>query len=283
MRNNNSKRTVIDFNDIDPKFKFIIGKVLHNKASLPLEEHVHSNSIEISYFIKGDQVYTIEGKTYSIRSNEVFITLPGEKHGSGDYPKDKSILYYIQVDKDIFNIIGIDNEDGEMLLNQILNIEKRCFKAGKKIQSLLDNMILEGQNPNKFSRILIRNYISEFILALIKGEDSSDKLHSEMGDVISYIETNIKEDITIEELAEYMNISEGRFKVLFKESLGIPPKEYILRQKMKVAKDLLKNTDKSITEIAFYLGFSSSQYFTTVFKRFNIESPKGYRDKNKQI
>lgn len=277
---NQTKRTFIDFLSIDPRFQFTLGKVLHNKASLPLEEHVHPTSIEISYFIKGDQVYTVESKPFTIRSNELFVTFPGESHGSGKYQKDKSILYYMQIDTKLFEIIGTEAKEGESLLKKILQIEKRCFKPSKRVPILLDKILVEGQNPTAFSKIMIRNYISELIIEVIKGEEKNNNNETLIGskwEVIEYIEHHIEENINIRDLASLMKISEGRFKILFKERVGIPPKEYILRQKIKVAKELLRNTDVSVTQIAYKLGFSSSQYFTTVFKRFNIDSPKVYR------
>ena len=75
-------------------------------------------------------------------------------------------------------------------------------------------------------------------------------------------------------------------KARFREELGMPPHEYILRRRIDRAATLLadKTTNRSVTEVAYDLGFSSSQYFATVFQTFHPPNPQpvtwpGYRDK----
>ena len=80
-----------------------------------------------------------------------------------------------------------------------------------------------------------------------------------------------------QELAQASNYSLSRFKAKFKEELGITPAEYITLQKMDRAQMLLKTTDDSITDIAYQLGFSSSNYFCSVFKKTLSYSPAAYR------
>lgn len=83
----------------------------------------------------------------------------------------------------------------------------------------------------------------------------------------------------VEQLFEEMRVSRSRGYELFHHHFGITPKEYILRQKILLAKEmLLEETD--ITTIAFDLGFSSSQSFATTFKRLTCTTPSSYRKKN---
>jgi len=94
---------------------------------------------------------------------------------------------------------------------------------------------------------------------------------------ISYINENIHSNLELDELALLANLSLSRFKQKFKEVIGIPPGEYILRTKIEESKRLLRDTDRTITEIAHNLGFSSSQYFATVFKKFKNMTPSDFR------
>jgi len=59
--------------------------------------------------------------------------------------------------------------------------------------------------------------------------------------------------------------------------VGVPPGEYILRQKIKKAEQELTGSERDITEIAYDLEFSSSQYFATVFRRYAGCSPSDFR------
>ena len=79
-------------------------------------------------------------------------------------------------------------------------------------------------------------------------------------------------------LAQVARLSESRCKARFKREIGVPPAEYWLRKKIEQAIVLLKN--RSVTEVAYELGFSSSQYFATVFKRYKLVSPSQHLVRN---
>ena len=110
-----------------------------------------------------------------------------------------------------------------------------------------------------------------------KKEKKDKKEEKQMKEVLQYIENHIKDDIKIEELAKQMALSVSRFHFNFVKATGIPPREYILRRKIESAKNDLWSSDRTVTEIAYEYGFSSSQYFATVFKRFCCMSPLDYR------
>ena len=92
--------------------------------------------------------------------------------------------------------------------------------------------------------------------------------------VLHYIEKHLHDPIHVPRLAEVARLSESRFKIRFKKEIGVPPAEFWVRQKIERATLLLKK--KSVTDVAFELGFSSSQYFATVFKRYTRTSPSHF-------
>jgi AraC-like DNA-binding protein len=78
-------------------------------------------------------------------------------------------------------------------------------------------------------------------------------------------------------LAEEAGLSLSRFKANFKAQMGLAPHEFILRCKVDAAKKLLLADRRSVIGTAMELGFSSSQYFATVFKRFTHQTPIEFR------
>ncbi|MBL8993701.1 MAG: helix-turn-helix transcriptional regulator, partial [Spirochaetia bacterium] len=70
--------------------------------------------------------------------------------------------------------------------------------------------------------------------------------------------------------------STGRFSSQFREATGIAPMEYLLRKKIESAKKALTRGE-SVTDVALELGFSSSQYFATAFRRFTGAVPSRYK------
>jgi transcriptional regulator GlxA family with amidase domain len=95
--------------------------------------------------------------------------------------------------------------------------------------------------------------------------------------MMDYVEANMEQPLPLVELAQHVGLSLPRLKSKFKQEVGVAPGDYIARRRIQRAAQLLNETNDSVTEIAMRLGFSSSQYFATVFKRYTLHSPKSAR------
>lgn len=93
-----------------------------------------------------------------------------------------------------------------------------------------------------------------------------------------YIYSHIKERITIEDLADELGVSSGYLSRLFKKETGVSVSAYIRRQKIDMAKNLLRFSDYSMIEIANRLSFSSQSHFIQQFREVVGMTPKKYRD-----
>ena len=120
------------------------------------------------------------------------------------------------------------------------------------------------------------NQLVAFLLEVIAAADhpAASAPIRPLAPVLAYIEAHLDEPLGIPELARLAGLSEARFKVRFKEETGVPPGDYVQRARIEEARRRIAAGDKSITRVAFDLGFSSSQYFSTVFKRFTGRSPR---------
>jgi AraC family transcriptional regulator len=96
-------------------------------------------------------------------------------------------------------------------------------------------------------------------------------------EVIEYINEYLDQDIKLADLAQLLGISQFHFSYLFKRSLGKPPYQYLLQQRIERAKQLLKQTDKSIIDIAFLSGFNSHSHLSKQFRQLTGMTPKAYR------
>jgi AraC-like DNA-binding protein len=86
--------------------------------------------------------------------------------------------------------------------------------------------------------------------------------------------------IVVRELAESLHVSMEYLSALFKKTEQITISEYILREKVKLAKNLLIYSEYTIENIALYLGFSSQSHFGKVFKKYSGLTPNTYRQRN---
>lgn len=275
-------RKVIDYYK-DGQHILRIGKVNYDKAQKPLETHTHEEQMEITIIIKGSQIYHIEGAQYEVKSGEAFIAYPNEEHGSANNPEDKAYFYYLifNVEQLIKQSILCDESEGGILLNFMNREKKHLVHADKNIQEYCKKLMELCCDNSPTKHTLIRNFLSLLVIELFSIKEN--ELNSEEQDlafILEYINRHIGETIALEELAERYGVSLSSFKSLFRKKVGMPPREYILREKIKIAKNLLITTTKNVTEIAMELGFDSGQYFATVFKRYTYQTPKEYRSKS---
>lgn len=105
----------------------------------------------------------------------------------------------------------------------------------------------------------------------------NNQLTNDMHHIIAYIEKNISNPLSIKELADIAGFSTNYFIELFKRYFHITPHQYIINQKMSMAKTLLTCTDLTIKEVSTQLGFSSQNYFSEIFKTHTSYSPSLYR------
>lgn len=98
-------------------------------------------------------------------------------------------------------------------------------------------------------------------------------------DVANYIQHHLSEPITVEDIAKELYLSRPYLSRKFIEETGMSLTDFILKEKTEEAKRLLRYTDKSLTAISNYLGFSSQSHFSRVFKKYASCTPGEYRDK----
>jgi AraC-like DNA-binding protein len=98
-------------------------------------------------------------------------------------------------------------------------------------------------------------------------------------DVANYIQHHLSEPITAEEIAKELYLSRPYLSRKFIEETGESLTDFILKEKTEEAKRLLRYSDKTLTAISNYLGFSSQSHFSRVFKKYTQRTPGEYREK----
>jgi RpiB/LacA/LacB family sugar-phosphate isomerase len=96
--------------------------------------------------------------------------------------------------------------------------------------------------------------------------------------VFAHIRENVARDLSVTELAQVVGMSQYYFSKLFKMSTGITPHQYVMRQRVERAQELLRETRTALAEIATQVGFETQSHFTSVFRRLVGATPKHYRE-----
>jgi AraC-like DNA-binding protein len=98
-----------------------------------------------------------------------------------------------------------------------------------------------------------------------------------MGEVISFIEENYDRPTRLDQLAEIAHVSPRHLLRTFREATGLTPIEYLLRRRIGKAMDLLQTVDMNVTEAAFAVGFTDSNYFSRQFRKITGLNPGSVR------
>lgn len=277
-----SERTIYDYSQIDSRLRFKLGKVNNLSAQSPLGYHVHEDSIEIVYFISGDQHFTIGDKDYLVKGGDILISKPSESHSSGNDNMNRARFYYLIVDKQFFYDESMSvNGEGSQFYNRFNQIDQYLYRGNHQTLALFDQLF----NGYSVDSVLKQSITVGSLWCLLDNlmcctelmSNSQDKIFEE---IIQYIECNIEEVLTVEQLAVLSPWSLSRFKIKFREYAGYTPKAYVMERKIERAKSLLEETALSITQIAHQLSFSSSQHFSAVFKRYTRMTPTEYQKAN---
>lgn len=115
----------------------------------------------------------------------------------------------------------------------------------------------------------------------VKIHPSMSKYQSVINHAIQFIHENfIDPDISLNRVAEELSLSPAHFSTIFSQSLQKTFIEYLTDQRIYLAMNLLIESNKKLSEIAFDIGYNDPNYFSFLFKKRQGMSPKEFRQKN---
>lgn len=259
-----------------------------NSSSIPSPMHYHSDIIEVHCMMKGTRYTQIEkdGKItkYTSNGNQAFLTFPFELHSNGNQPLSPCEFFAFQIiTEDPHHLFGLSREYSSELYTQLLKLEQRHLALGSTHLNNLRSAFTFFSEMTPSSTMIGVQFLTCFLFNLRFLSPVADnqimQLDERIKKSIFYLNDNIQESLQLIDLADASGYSLSRFKVKFKEEVGITPAEYVTLQKLEYAKKKLVETDISITDLAYLLGFSSSNYFSSVFKKIMTCTPKHYRNR----
>ena len=129
----------------------------------------------------------------------------------------------------------------------------------------------------------ISNDVRVSFLNLVKEANSVKNASYYVKRAKSYIKSNLNKHFKLEDIAAHVGLSKQYLSKLFSTKEGKNLTEYARQKRVDAAADMLRNTGKSIPEIATYLCFASQSYFGAVFKKLKGVTPLQYRISNRLV
>lgn len=241
---------------------------------------LHSHSFtELFYVLNGDGLFTAEDGDTPIHKDSLIIINPNTRHT--EKSSHSNNLTYIA--------LGIDNTQFEFTENgETLNTSYHIYDFRRHQSSILPpmkEMLEEIMDKKTCHEAICQHYFSILMLRILRitGESCSIAAPLEVPPECSilkqYIDAHYRENITLDRLSEVSHLNKYYMAHIFSDAFGISPINYLLERRILHSKDLLKNSDFTITQIAQLSGFSSSNYFSQSFKKYTGLTPKDYRRK----
>lgn len=270
----------------DMQKNFEIKKI---KRSAFKAKKVHSHPFhELFYLARGECTAFISHNIYKFHHGDIVIVPAGTIHktdytGKGMHERIV-ISFKPTVTEWLNNVVGTDIVSDVMQAGVISIPEKRR----DYIESLLEKLLFENEGQDPLSPGFVSVALAELMLFITRCNNYEENVIKEidvnnriMQEVATYIYNHYSERLILEDVAKKFNLSRSYLSKKFKSVTGFGFKEYIINVRIQHACELLLNTNKSITDIAFECGFNDSNYFGDAFRRTKGISPNKYR-KNKE-
>jgi len=254
------------------------------------DREVHSHGFhEMMIVVGGMAVHHMNGRDREISMGDVFVIPPGNLHGY-DVPKDSGV----QVLNVLFDLEKLDINTRD--LGQIPGFHalfslrgtshgephlKLSAKDLALVYSIVEEMEREQEEMVPGHEFFCGTKFRELIVFLSRHyshvSSPSGKSILKLSGLICYMERHLGEEVRFETLAEEIHMSPTSLRRVFNEAFGCSPMAYLQQLRVKKAMLLLADVTKSISDVAFEVGFNDSGYFSRVFKQETGETPKAFR------
>lgn len=164
------------------------------------------------------------------------------------------------------------------------------FQQNADLYQLAAILERELVSPSFAGRLVIGG-VTQAIAGLLARIDSArvnieaDRIclpHWKVRRLFDYVESNLDQTISLDDLAQVAELSPFHFSRVFKRETGLSPYKYVRDRRLERSRDLLAMTDMGIAELSLACGFSNQSHFTAAFSRAMGISPARFRETNRR-
>ena len=212
------------------------------------------------------------GKETELYAGDLFVLLPGMTYSH--YPNKNTPWVYFWID--------LEGKRVEETLKMIgINISHPYMKSIKnsRIAEYIENIIFNYESNGYFNFKDVGNFyliMGELIEKACEKHESLSREEFLIKDALRFIGNN-KPDIKVMEIASNLGIHPNYLAMVFKNELGVSPKNYLINRRMKLALNLIEEKDMTIKEVAEKTGYSNQLQFSKAFRKHFGCSPTEYK------
>jgi len=258
-------------------------------------DNVISPFARIYYITKGAAKVYHNGLEFTLKPNHLYL-IPSytySRYKCDTYHEQ----YYISVLEEIKNGVSIFNETSFMYEIKGQPSDLSCFK---RLLAINPNRALVDDDPEIYDNRptlldfrkkneslssseylettgLLQIIFSRFIKEQKKTDPKLSNTSNDLSQVLGYIDENLHNTITIEELASFCHLSPDYFSRKFNQKFGMRPNLYMQSKRIERAQLLLLTTNDSLKKIAEKVGLENLSYFSRIFKKHSGKTPGVFR------
>ncbi|MBE7383468.1 MAG: helix-turn-helix transcriptional regulator [Leptolyngbya sp. SIO1E4] len=245
------------------------------------KQHLILINTQVSDLAQYEQTLDDRWQWDPLREGHV-VVVPAEVRNRACWHTEHGYIL-LSLDPTIFMLRAVEwiNSDKFDLIPHFASPDPLLHELGLALKKETESGNLNGQFYfDSLTAALMAHLLSHYTAQ--KGQlyqNAGSLSRQKIRQVIDYIHDHLSQDLSLAELAKIVHVSPNYFATLFKETTGVPPHRYIIQCKIDRAKKLLRDREKSLSEIAHDLGFSHQSHLTYHFKRLVGVTPKTFQRK----
>ncbi|MEM7548289.1 MAG: AraC family transcriptional regulator [Bacteroidota bacterium] len=263
-------------------------KVLFEKYTVepPLRHELHFDNRGCFIYFKGVELNLFSAENRGkVRDQESVLFMCGHHYLDllNQTGEQQVEIFVIHLYPEVLRKIFIQDLP-QIIQKRELQKQSQVIASNEIISKFIDALDSYLQNPALINSELLELKVKELVMILLKTKyvDSVLELISDLYSkrrvrLKEVVELHFSSNLSLEEMAKLCGLSLSSFKREFKKEFNDSPKNYITTKRLEKAKELLKVTSMSISEIAYEVGFNDPLYFTRVFKKKSGISPSNFR------
>lgn len=258
------------------------------RHDIPLFVHGHEDFFELVTVLDGSAEHIVDGERSIISKGDVFVIGNGISHGF-DSPEGLricNIMYRPEMlfpgDSDIRQLPGFHALFLlEPYLSSTLHFQSSLRLTPAELARVLPiiNAAEQEYTSDQTGRkTMVLSLVRQLAVLLSRLYDCPAKPREIAGiaDAAAFMEAHFNENISVSDAAERTHYSQRHFIRLFTSVYGVTPQKYLLNVRLRHAGALLRDSSLSVTETALRCGFSDSNYFSRIFRKYTGSSPSDF-------
>lgn len=211
-----------------------------------------------------------------VKSGEGFLIRPGEVHsfnvtGSAGW-RHCWIRFYGECVRDMLRESGIDDTCGKIIFRN--GVTEQLWRMTGQLFSDYESGALAGLGPLSVLYYFFYSVEKNEAAEMVAKAGKENYVES----AVNFIRNHYDRELSVTEIAGYVNLSQKYLWRIFKEQVGMSPQHYLLVTRMNAAKKLLLNPELKIGSVARSVGYENALNFAQAYKRIYGETPSEYRN-----